>query len=126
MAHIAQEVFFENGFCYAIESACVFICCSSWLSSLRAAARAATKQRQTKLRRWGGDCMDTDRSVPRGTDCMTAAKSFIGLFEGHKRRRSCANSVPFRSICRRSIMESNEKEISYHRRSCALLSLHSS
>jgi hypothetical protein len=29
---------------------------------------------------------------------MKAAKSFIGVFEGHKPRRSRANSVPFRSI----------------------------
>jgi hypothetical protein len=59
--------------------------------------------------------MDTDRSVPKGTDCMKAAKSFIGLFEGHKPRRSRANSVPFRSICGGSIMESNEIEISHDR-----------
>ena len=43
-----------------------------------------------------GTVWTRDRSVTKGTDCMTAAKSFIGLFEGHKPRRSCANSVPFR------------------------------
>ena len=57
--------------------------------------------------------MDTDRSVPKRIDCMKAAKSFIGVFEGHKPCRSRANSVPFRSICGGSIMESNESKMSY-------------
>ena len=57
--------------------------------------------------------MEEDRPAPEGTDCMEAAKSFIGLFEGHKPRRSRANSVPFRSICGGSIMESNETKMSY-------------
>ena len=35
--------------------------------------------------------MEEDRSVPEGTDCMEAAKSFIGRFEGHKPRRSRQN-----------------------------------